>query len=115
MEQLLSNLISNALKFSGGGPAKIHLAVEEREKEWQVSVSDTGIGLVPEAADRIFVMFQRLHTEKEYPGTGIGLAICSHVPAAAHGEGVPGNRDRPRDLQTDRRAPRWPHLGGIAA
>jgi PAS domain S-box-containing protein len=79
MEQLLSNLISNALKFSGSGPARIHLAVEERETEWEVSVRDTGIGIVPEAADRIFVMFQRLHTEKEYPGTGIGLAICKRI------------------------------------
>jgi light-regulated signal transduction histidine kinase (bacteriophytochrome) len=79
MEQLLSNLISNALKFSGGGPARVHLAVEERETEWQVSVRDRGIGIVPEAADRIFVMFQRLHTEKEYPGTGIGLAICKRI------------------------------------
>ena len=79
MEQLLGNLISNALKFSGKGPAQVHLAAEERETEWRVSVRDGGIGVDPEAADRIFVMFQRLHTEKEYPGTGIGLAICKRI------------------------------------
>ena len=79
MEQLLGNLISNALKFSGSGPARAHLAVEELETEWQVSVRDRGIGIDPVAADRIFVMFQRLHTEKEYPGTGIGLAICKRI------------------------------------
>jgi signal transduction histidine kinase len=79
MEQLLGNLISNALKFSGKGPVQVHLAAEERETEWLVSVRDGGIGIDPEAADRIFVMFQRLHTEKEYPGTGIGLAICKRI------------------------------------
>jgi PAS domain S-box-containing protein len=79
MEQLLSNLVSNALKFSGGGPARVQLAVEELETEWQLSVRDAGIGIDPEAADRIFVMFQRLHTEREYPGTGIGLAICKRI------------------------------------
>jgi len=79
MEQLLRNLVSNALKFSGGGPARVWLAVEEQETEWQLSVRDAGIGINPEAADRIFLMFQRLHTEKEYPGTGIGLAICKRI------------------------------------
>ncbi len=79
MEQLLQNLISNALKFAGDHPPRVHLAAEEQEKEWLVSVRDEGVGLDPKAADRIFVMFQRLHTEKEYPGTGIGLAICKRI------------------------------------
>ncbi len=79
MEQLLRNLVSNALKFSGDGPARVKVAVEERETEWQLSVRDVGIGIDPEAVDRIFVMFQRLHTEKEYPGTGIGLAVCKRI------------------------------------
>jgi light-regulated signal transduction histidine kinase (bacteriophytochrome) len=79
MEQLLQNLVANALKFSDKAPAKVHVGVEERVDEWQISVRDNGIGLDPEAADRVFVMFQRLHTEKEYPGTGIGLAICKRI------------------------------------
>jgi light-regulated signal transduction histidine kinase (bacteriophytochrome) len=79
MELLLQNLISNALKFSGSPPAEIHVSAEESEEEWTIGVRDNGIGIDPEAADRIFVMFQRLHTEKEYPGTGIGLAICKRI------------------------------------
>jgi PAS domain S-box-containing protein len=79
MKQLLSNLVSNALKFAGGAPARVHLTALETEEEWRISVRDEGIGLDPEAAERVFVMFQRLHTEKEYPGTGIGLAICKRI------------------------------------
>ncbi len=79
MQQLLQNLVSNALKFVDKAPARVHVGVEERSDEWQISVRDEGIGIGPEAADRVFVMFQRLHTEKEYPGTGIGLAICKRI------------------------------------
>lgn len=79
MQQLLQNLVSNALKFADKTPARVHVGVEEGVDEWQISVRDEGIGLDPEAADRVFVMFQRLHTEKEYPGTGIGLAICKRI------------------------------------
>jgi len=76
---LLQNLLSNALKFADKIPARVHLGVEERDDEWQVSVRDEGIGLDPANFDRVFVMFQRLHTEKEYPGSGIGLAICKRI------------------------------------
>jgi PAS domain S-box-containing protein len=79
MELLLQNLLSNALKFSGSPPAEIHLSATKSEDEWTISVKDNGIGIDPDAADRIFVMFQRLHTEKEIPGTGIGLAICKRI------------------------------------
>ncbi len=79
MEQLFLNLLSNALKFSGAPPTEIHLSAEEDDTEWTISVRDNGIGIAPEAAERIFVMFQRLHTEKEIPGTGIGLAICKKI------------------------------------
>jgi len=79
MALLLQNLLSNALKFSGGGTATVHIGAEEHEDEWWVSVRDDGIGIKPEAADRIFVMFQRLHTNEEVPGTGIGLAVCKRI------------------------------------
>jgi PAS domain S-box-containing protein len=79
MPQLLQNLLSNALKFADKIPARVHIGVEERADEWQISVRDEGIGLNPENAERVFVMFQRLHTEKEFPGSGIGLAICKRI------------------------------------
>ena len=79
MEQLLGNLLSNALKFSGGKPARVHVAAEELEDHWQIAVRDQGIGIDPRSQERIFVMFQRLHTQREYPGTGIGLAICRRI------------------------------------
>jgi PAS domain S-box-containing protein len=79
MKQLLQNLLSNALKFAGGSSARVHLSAEETGDGWQISVRDEGIGIDPKAAERVFVMFQRLHTEQEYPGTGIGLAICKRI------------------------------------
>jgi PAS domain S-box-containing protein len=79
MGQLLQNLLSNALKFSDSVPARVHLSAIDTDESWQISIRDDGIGIDPDAADRIFLMFQRLHTEKEYPGTGIGLAICKRI------------------------------------
>jgi light-regulated signal transduction histidine kinase (bacteriophytochrome) len=79
MEQLLHNLLSNALKFADGTPARVEITCEERERDRVFAVRDEGIGIEPEAVERVFVMFQRLHTEKEYPGTGIGLAICKRI------------------------------------
>jgi len=77
--QVLQNLLSNALKFTDTMPVRIHVGAEDRGDEWRISVHDEGIGLDPGAVDRVFVMFQRLHTEKEYPGSGIGLAICKRI------------------------------------
>ncbi len=76
---LLQNLLSNALKFADKIPARVHLGVKERDDEWQISFRDEGIGLDPAHFERVFVMFQRLHTEKEFPGSGIGLAICKRI------------------------------------
>lgn len=79
LHQLLHNLLTNALKFVGERPPRIHVTAIQDASEWQVSVRDNGIGMESEASDRIFVMFQRLHTQDEYPGTGIGLAICKRI------------------------------------
>lgn len=77
--QLFNNLIGNAIKFRGNKPPRIHIGVKEEPSEWIFSVTDNGIGMEEQYLDRIFRVFQRLHSRKEYAGTGIGLAICKKV------------------------------------
>ena len=79
MVQLLQNLIGNAIKFRGEQPPRIHLGVERQNDCWQFAMHDNGIGIDPQYFQRIFLIFQRLHTRAEYPGTGIGLAICEKI------------------------------------
>lgn len=77
--QLFTNLINNALKFRGDRQPHIHVGVEENQQEWIFSVTDNGIGIERQYLERIFRVFQRLHSRREYAGTGIGLAICKKV------------------------------------
>jgi chemotaxis family two-component system sensor kinase Cph1 len=79
--QLFQNLISNALKYRGPQTPEIAARAVPAEggREWHITVSDNGIGIDPRHHDRIFVVFQRLHTADEYPGTGMGLAICKKI------------------------------------
>jgi PAS domain S-box-containing protein len=79
LTQLFQNLIGNAMKFRGAEAPRIHVSAEATEQVWIFGVRDNGIGLDPQYADRIFMMFQRLHNRDEYPGTGIGLAICKKI------------------------------------
>jgi len=79
LTQVFQNLIGNAIKFHGSEPPRIHVAAQRRENEWLFSVRDNGIGIDPRNFDRIFDLFQRLHTRQEYPGTGMGLAICKKI------------------------------------
>ncbi len=96
MTQLLQNLIVNAIKFRGKEAPAISVQAEKVDEQWLFSVSDNGIGIAPEQAEHIFVVFQRLHTRIEYAGNGIGLAICKKIvehcggkiwvePQAGHG------------------------------
>lgn len=79
LAQLFQNLLSNAIKFSGPQPPRIHISAKPADGQWLFFVRDHGIGIDPQYTDRIFVIFQRLHTRDEYPGTGIGLAICKKI------------------------------------
>jgi PAS domain S-box-containing protein len=79
LAQLFQNLIGNALKFRSPSVPRIHVSCSEGDREWEFKVADNGIGIEPQYFERIFMVFQRLHNKTEYPGTGIGLAICKKV------------------------------------
>ena len=84
LTRLFQNIIGNAIKYRGEAPPQVHVSVLEKGDEWVFSVRDNGIGIAPEYAERIFVIFQRLHTREEYSGTGIGLSVCKKI-AERHG------------------------------
>ncbi len=79
LTRLLQNLIGNAIKFRGDSPPEIHINAEKYNGEYLFSVRDNGIGIETQYKDRIFVVFQRLHTRREYSGSGMGLAICRKI------------------------------------
>ncbi|MDG6256398.1 MAG: PAS domain S-box protein [Methanomicrobiaceae archaeon] len=79
LSQVFQNLISNAIKFHGSDAPRVHVSAQQSGDEWVFSVKDNGIGIEQQYFDRIFVIFQRLHSKAEYAGTGIGLAICKRI------------------------------------
>lgn len=79
LSQLLMNLIANGLKYHGSDPPHVHIDAEEHENGWTISVRDNGIGIDSKFHEQIFEVFRRLHTQEEYPGTGIGLAVCRRI------------------------------------
>jgi signal transduction histidine kinase len=97
LRQVLLNLVDNSLKYSAPDrPPVVELAVRELEKQWLFSCTDNGIGIDPAYQEKIFVIFQRLHTKDEYEGTGIGLAITKKIVESLGGkiwvESVPGEK-----------------------
>jgi chemotaxis family two-component system sensor kinase Cph1 len=98
LTQLLTNLIGNALKFRGEVAPRVHVNAARSGRMCTISVQDNGIGISPEYFERIFVIFQRLHSREEYAGTGVGLAICKKI-VERHGgriwvESAPGQGAR---------------------
>ena len=79
LTQLFQNLIGNAIKYRNERRPEIRVAAKPNGNEWTFSVQDNGIGIEPQYSERIFQMFQRLHTRAEYSGTGIGLAVCRKI------------------------------------
>jgi two-component system, chemotaxis family, sensor kinase Cph1 len=79
LTQVFRNLLGNAIKFRSEQPLRIHVSAVRQDNTWQFTVADNGIGIEPQYAERIFQIFQRLHTRQKYPGTGIGLAICKRI------------------------------------
>ncbi len=77
--QVFQNMISNGIKFNQSASPNVTIQAEGSPGEWVFEVKDNGIGIQPEAQDRLFTIFQRLHTHKEYPGTGVGLTICKRI------------------------------------
>lgn len=92
--QVFQNLIGNAIKFRGEEPPRVHISATDAGVAWRFSVRDNGIGIDPRYADRIFVLFQRLHAREMFPGTGIGLSLCKKIVERHGGElwmdSVPG-------------------------
>jgi PAS domain S-box-containing protein len=98
MVQLFQNLIGNALKYRGSERPRIGISCTEGARDWLFAVRDNGIGIEAGAEERIFEMFQRLHTAEEYPGTGIGLAMCKRI-VERHGGSIQV-RSRPGEGST---------------
>ncbi|MFC4542205.1 ATP-binding protein [Halosolutus amylolyticus] len=86
LQQVLQNLLSNAIEYSGPESPRIHVGAERNGTQWTVSVADDGIGIDPADQERIFEVFQRLHSRETHAGTGIGLALCERIVERHGGE-----------------------------
>lgn len=85
LQQVFQNLIANSIRYRSSDAPRIHIAAERHGMEWLFSVQDNGIGIDPKYKEQIFGIFKRLHSAAEYPGTGMGLAICERLIQRAGG------------------------------
>jgi light-regulated signal transduction histidine kinase (bacteriophytochrome) len=76
---VFQNLIGNAIQYRGSEPPHIHVSAERQGERWLFSVKDNGIGIAPQYKEQVFGIFKRLHSAAQYPGTGMGLAICERI------------------------------------
>ena len=86
MRQLWQNLIGNALKFSNTLKPEIKITCQDKKEAWEFCIEDNGIGIDKDFAHKVFVIFQRLNSRDEYPGTGIGLAVCKKIVERHNGK-----------------------------
>jgi PAS domain S-box-containing protein len=85
LTRLFQNLLGNSIRFRGEAPPRIHIAAQDRAGEWVISVRDNGIGIEPEYAEKVFGIFKCLHSRDQYPGSGMGLAICRKIVSRHQG------------------------------
>ncbi|WP_090505680.1 PAS domain-containing protein [Natronorubrum sediminis] len=86
LRQVFQNLLDNAIEYSGDEPPRVDITAERADSRWRITVHDHGIGIDSDNQDRVFEVFQRLHTSDEHPGTGIGLALCQRIVERHDGE-----------------------------
>ena len=80
----LKHEVNHSLKYHGSDPPQVHVSAERDTERWTIAVRDNGIGIDPKHHERIFEIFRRLHTEQQYPGTGIGMAVGRRI-VSRHG------------------------------
>ncbi|WP_394328159.1 sensor histidine kinase [Natronorubrum sediminis] len=86
LRQVFENLLTNAIEYGGSGPTRVHVSATQDGPWWNVTVEDDGIGIAPDDHERIFDVFQRLHSREDHPGDGIGLALCERIVERHEGQ-----------------------------